>query len=269
MLGVIIAPGLWFANVRVRIPKVRGKRRWGRWVASAFLLHIVLVGSLRWVSPPLTVTMVDAAIRNRAWPQSSWRDLESLGHVPRMAVASEDGAFWIHEGFDWVGVCHAIDVNRRNAARGSSKRIGGSTIPQQVARNVFLWQGRSWVRKGLEAWFTLWLVRLVPRERILELYVNLAQTGPVHFGAEAGAQRAFSRSASALSEREAAQLVSVLPSPSKWTVSDERVKTHASKVQGLAGPWPGEAGYRDLAQSYEKKNPGPLGCAWKQMRRWF
>jgi monofunctional biosynthetic peptidoglycan transglycosylase len=243
------------------------RRRLLALLALVFGAHLVVVGSVRWIDPPLTLTMLGAAWEHRALPQRDWRPLDELGHLPRMAVAGEDGAFWLHDGFDWVGICTAIDTNRRNRARGSSARAGGSTIPQQVARNVFLWQGRSWLRKGLETWLTLWLVRLVPRERILELYLNLAQTGPATFGAEAGAQRAFGKSAAKLTPTQAARLIAILPAPARWSVTDADVKGKARTILQNRDPWPGEEHFEAVADAYAEKNPGPLGCAWRQLVR--
>ena len=229
------------------------------------IAHVVLVGGLRVVNPPLTATMVGATIDHRRLPRLQWRSLDALGHTPRMAVAGEDSAFWMHNGFDWIGICSAIDTNRRNAAQGSSARSGGNTIPQQVARNVFLWQGRSWLRKGLEVWFTVWLVALVPRERILELYLNIAQTGPTQFGMEAGAKRAFGKPASKLGANQSARLIAILPAPATWTVSDANVQGHARTILNNRDPWPGEEHYEAVAAKYNEKNPGALGCAWRQL----
>lgn len=242
-------------------------RRLRRLVLLVLVAHLVLVGSLRWVDPPLTLTMVGAAVSTHQLPRRQWRPLDQLGHLPRMAVAGEDGAFWLHNGFDWVGICAAIDTNRRNEARGSSTRVGGSTIPQQVARNVFLWQGRSWLRKGLEAWLTLWLVRLVPRERILELYLNLAQTGPAQFGMEAGAKRAFGKPAADLGPNQAARLIAVLPAPARWSVHDADVQGKARKILNNRDPWPGEEHFAAVAAAYGEKSPGALGCGWRQLTR--
>lgn len=230
-------------------------------------LHVVVVGSVRVVDPPVTFTMVGAAWDHGGIPTHTWQDLDHLGTLPRMAVAGEDGAFWLHNGFDWVAICSAIDHNRAAKERGSSKRIGGSTIPQQVVRNVFLWQGRSWLRKGLETWLTPWLVALVPRERILELYLNLAQTGPLTFGVEAGAQRAYGKPAAALSSNEAARLIATLPAPATWSVTDDRVGSHAHRIVRNQDPWPGERYFDAVAEKYAERNPGPLGCAWKQLSR--
>jgi monofunctional biosynthetic peptidoglycan transglycosylase len=230
-------------------------------------LHILMVGSVRFLNPPVTLTMLGAVVEHQGWPEQEWRELEELGELPRMAVAAEDGAFWVHRGFDWVGICSAIDQNREARSRGSARRVGGSTIPQQVVRNVFLWQGRSWLRKGLETWLTLWLVRLVPRERILELYVNLAQTGPLTFGVEAGAQRVYGRSAARLSERQASLLMALLPAPARWEVTDPAVVKQAARIRRNRVPWPGEPGFDDVADRWSERNPGAFGCAWRQLVR--
>ena len=245
---------------------LRARRTW-QVLAIMLAVHVGLVGSVRFVNPPVTLTMIGAMWDHRGWPQKTWRPLDELGTLPRMAVAAEDGAFWMHDGFDWVGICSAIDRNRVARVEGSTRRVGGSTIPQQVVRNVFLWQGRSWIRKGLEAWLTIWLVRLVPRERILELYVNLAQTGPLSFGMEAGAQRIYGTSAASLSARQASQLVALLPAPARWTVDDDRVVRQAGRIRRNLDPWPGEPYFEDVEVAYDEKSPGPLGCVWRQLTR--
>lgn len=238
------------------------------WMAGALFvgLHVLVVGSVRVVDPPVTFTMLGAAWDHRGLPHRTWRALDDLGPLPRLAVAGEDGAFWLHHGFDWVAVCQAIDTNRAASEQGSSRRVGGSTIPQQVVRNVFLWQGRSWLRKGLETWLTPWLVALVPRERILELYLNLAQTGPLAFGGEAGAQRAFGTPAAALTEDEAARLIAILPAPARWSVTDANVADKARRIRRNQDPWPGEPYFEAVAEAYRERNPGALGCAWRQLR---
>jgi monofunctional biosynthetic peptidoglycan transglycosylase len=256
----------------------RPRARWPGIIKKLALVvlfgHFAAVLPLRWVAPPVTFTMIDAAWtasmaagRPVLPVRSPALDLDALGHLPRAAVAAEDSAFWLHQGFDWIGICSAIDRNRKAEARGSSRRAGGSTIPQQVARNVWLWQERSWLRKGLEAWMTLWLVRLVPRERILELYLQLAQTGPHHFGAQAGARLHFRDDADELSLDEALRLVSVLPSPARRRVDDGGVRDHAEVVRRNLEPWPGEPGHAEVAAAWRRKNPGPLGCAARQLRR--
>ena len=173
------------------------------------------------VDPPLTGTMLSRALRHRwqedewRWPERTWVDLADLpAHVARAAVASEDRGFVHHRGFDWGAIRGAW----RRYQDGSGKRLaGGSTISQQVARNVFLWQHRSWLRKGLEAWYTVWLEVFVSKRRILEVYVNIAELGPMVFGVEAAAQHWYRQPARTLRPEQAARLIAILPAPNRWT----------------------------------------------------
>lgn len=139
-----------------------------------------------------------------------WVDLDQMSEaLPRSVVAAEDARFCFHHGIDWNSVRNIIE----DAQDGEVAR-GGSTITQQVAKNLFLWPGRSVIRKGLEFPLAMWIDLVLSKKRILELYLNVAELGPNgQFGAEAGANYAFGRPASALSAREAALLVSILPNP--------------------------------------------------------
>ena len=129
--------------------------------------------------------------------------------LPRSVVAAEDAKFCSHHGIDWDALRDVID----DAEDGEVTR-GGSTITQQVAKNLFLWPGRSVVRKALEFPLALWIDRVLPKQRILEIYLNIAELGPSgQFGAEAGSAYAFGRPASALAPREAALLAAILPNP--------------------------------------------------------
>jgi monofunctional biosynthetic peptidoglycan transglycosylase len=141
-----------------------------------------------------------------------WIDLGAISpSLPRSVVASEDAKFCSHHGIDWDALRDVID----DAEDGEATR-GGSTITQQVAKNLFLWPGRSMVRKALELPLALWIDRVLPKQRILEIYLNIAELGPSgQFGAEAGAIYAFGRPASGLSPREAALLAAILPNPVK------------------------------------------------------
>ncbi len=133
--------------------------------------------------------------------------------VVQAVVAAEDQRFFQHHGFD----LQAIDAALRERMREGRLR-GASTISQQVAKNLFLWDARSWVRKALEAWLTVWIELLWPKTRILELYVNIAQFGPGIFGVGAAAELAFGHAATELSAEEAALLAAVLPSPERMRV---------------------------------------------------
>jgi monofunctional glycosyltransferase len=141
-----------------------------------------------------------------------WIDLTAMSpYLPRSVVAAEDARFCSHRGIDWGALREVMD----DAEDGEIAR-GGSTITQQVAKNLFLWQGRSFIRKGLEMPLALWIDLVLPKPRILEIYLNVAELGPSgQFGAEAGAMYAFGHSAANLSPREAALLAAILPNPVK------------------------------------------------------
>lgn len=213
--------------------------RWRR-VALFTLLAIVfgpvlLVLPLRFVDPPTTMFMLDRTIDrwradDRPWyPRRKTVDLDAIS--PSMvlaALASEDGAFYLHDGFDLKQIESAID-----AKLDGKKLRGASTISQQTAKNLFLWDGRSFVRKGLEAYFTVYLELLLPKARILELYLNLVECGDGVFGVEAGAQHHFKKSAAKLDPNESARLASIFPSPRKWRPNGAGSDKRATRVREL------------------------------------
>jgi monofunctional biosynthetic peptidoglycan transglycosylase len=141
-----------------------------------------------------------------------WVNFSAISpYLPRSVVGAEDARFCSHHGIDWNALRDVID----DAEDGEVAR-GGSTITQQVAKNLFLWPGRSVVRKGLELPLALWIDFVLPKQRILEIYLNIAELGPSgQFGAEAGSAYAFGHSAATLSPREAALLAAILPNPAK------------------------------------------------------
>jgi monofunctional biosynthetic peptidoglycan transglycosylase len=201
------------------------RRRWRRWLIGVPLallaLTVMQVLALRFIDPPFSSFM---AIRQfEAWGEGDfgfriahdWRDLEDMSaNVPVALVAAEDQNFAKHFGFD----LKAIETARKNNARGRKVR-GGSTISQQTAKNLFLWSGRSWVRKGIEAWYTLLIEALWPKRRILEVYANVAEFGDGVYGAQAAARTYFGRDASRLGPAQAARLAAVLPSPKRYSVA--------------------------------------------------
>jgi monofunctional glycosyltransferase len=180
------------------------------------LLSVLSVLALRFVNPWTTAFMVDARVASwfdddpRPWRlQHTWRNYSQISaQLPLAVVASEDQRFPEHRGFDMEQIKKAMD----EAQRGRRAR-GASTITQQVAKNLFLWNGRSWVRKGLEAWFTVLIETLWPKRRILEVYLNSAEFGYGIYGAEAAAQAFFRKPAARLTRDEAARLAAVLPNP--------------------------------------------------------
>jgi len=159
----------------------------------------------------------------------SWIDFGGISpYLPRSVVAAEDAKFCSHHGIDWDALREVVD----DAEDGEVTR-GGSTITQQVAKNLFLWPGRSFVRKALELPLALWIDAVLPKQRILEIYLNIAELGPSgQFGAEAGAQFAFGHSAASLSPREAAGLAAILPNPHRRSA-----RTPGPGVRRLAGTY--------------------------------
>jgi monofunctional glycosyltransferase len=197
-------------------------RRWGRWLLALPLLFAagsaLQVAALRFVDPPFTAFMLARQVE--AWGQGEWgfrvayewRDLDRISpSLPLSMVAAEDQNFAHHHGFD----LQAIEKARINNAKGRKVR-GASTISQQVAKNLFLWQGRSWVRKGLEAWYALLIELMWPKSRILEVYVNVAEFGDGVYGGQAAARRFWGKDAGGLSASESARLAAVLPSPRRY-----------------------------------------------------
>ena len=188
--------------------------RIGWWIGRAIVFFVA--GSVLWVlvyrfvPPPVTITMLGDLAGGRGISKD-WMSLSAMDpNMARAAIGAEDGNFCTHHGFDLTAIEQAM---RRNA---SGNRIrGGSTISQQTAKNAFLWQGRSWVRKGLEAWFTVLIETMWPKRRIMEVYLNIAETGIGTYGANAGAMRYFNHDASRLTAGEAARIAAILPLPKK------------------------------------------------------
>jgi monofunctional biosynthetic peptidoglycan transglycosylase len=179
------------------------------------LLSVGSVVMFRWLNPPYSAFMAEAQIAAWAGRESSyvfrhsWVDLNRISpNLPLAVVASEDQKFPEHWGFDVESIEKAYSLNQH-----SHRVRGASTISQQVAKNLFLWSGRSYFRKGLEAYFTLLIEGCWPKRRILEIYLNIAEFGYGTYGAEAAAQRFFHKSAARLSRSDAAVLAAVLPNP--------------------------------------------------------
>lgn len=186
----------------------------------ALALFIVLVAGpvvavilFRFVPPPLTPLMVIRAVEGKGLDHR-WRPIDEVAPVlPRALIAAEDARFCQHHGFDFEALQKAYENNE------AGKKIrGGSTISQQTAKNVFLWPGRSYIRKGLEAWFTVLIEVGWGKKRIMEVYLNSIEFGPGIYGAEAAAQRYFGVGADRLTQAQASRLAAILPSPLKWRV---------------------------------------------------
>ena len=174
---------------------------------------VVAVILYRFIPPPVTPLMVIRAVEGRGLDHR-WRSMDKISPtLVRALIAAEDAKFCEHRGFDFEALQKAYENNE------SGRKIrGGSTISQQTAKNVFLWPGRSYVRKGLEAWFTVLIETFWGKRRIMEVYMNSIEYGSGIYGAEAAAQRYFGVSAAKLTQAQSARLAAILPSPLKWKV---------------------------------------------------
>lgn len=181
-----------------------------RIVIGLIVFTILWVLAYRFVPPPITATMLGDLFAGRG-VEKDWMSLDEMDRdMVRAAIAAEDGKFCQHSGFDWDAI---QDAAKRNASGGRIR--GGSTISQQTAKNVFLWQGGGYARKAAEAYFTFLIENLWGKRRIMEIYLNVAETGIGTYGANAGAMRYFGHDASAMSATEAARIAAVLPLPKK------------------------------------------------------
>lgn len=182
-----------------------------------FLLisHLAYIILTRFVGPPVTITQIASIIEGNGFKRTHV-SLEQMSTAAKLAViASEDQLFPEHNGFDMKGIEKALAYNEKKKGK---KIRGASTISQQVAKNVFLWQGRSWFRKGLEVYFTFMIELVWGKQRILEVYLNEAQMGKGIFGIEAASKEYFNKPASSITKTEAARIAASLPNPVKYTV---------------------------------------------------
>lgn len=208
----------------------------GWWISRAIIWFLVISVGItvfyRFVPVPITITMI-------ADPNGFEKDWTSLSRIDRNMVAAviagEDAKFCTHHGFDQDAIAQAIERNQRGG-----KLRGGSTISQQTAKNVFLWQGWGWdryARKGLEVWFTFLIENIWGKRRIMEVYLNVAETGIGTYGVEAGAQRYYRKSAARLSRVEAARIAAALPSPKKRAVTGAKgfTRRHGNAIAARSG----------------------------------
>lgn len=215
-------------------------------LAAALALTVLPVLLLRWLPPPTSSYMLQSPTRP---VQYHWEPARRISEPARRAViAAEDQKFWTHRGFDLEAIEKAREHNRR------SRRIrGASTISQQTAKNLFLWSGGGYFRKGIEAGYTVLIEALWPKSRILEMYLNIAEFGPGIYGVEAAAQAYFHKSAAELTPSEAARLAAVLPSPRHWSVTRP-----GAYVQRRAAWILGQMGYGHRASEPEPEIPEEL-----------
>jgi monofunctional glycosyltransferase len=210
------------ARARARPAKARG----GFWrFVRHLLLTLVLIAVVvppvsvvvyKFAPPPITILMITRLIQGHGMDYQ-WRSLRDMSpSLPAAAVASEDSLFCSNHGFDF----DAIEKAMKNNERRPNRIRGGSTISQQTAKNVFLWPGRDYVRKAIEAWYTVLIEAIWGKPRIMEMYLNVIEFGPGVYGAEAASQHFFHKPASRLTAAESARLIAVLPRPLKYSVDD-------------------------------------------------
>ena len=192
-------------------------------------LSLGLVLLFKFLPVPVTATM----LMDENGVTKDWTSLSNIDRsMVRAVIAAEDGKFCLHEGFDREAIEDALENNRQGG------RIrGGSTISQQTAKNVFLWQGGGYVRKGFEAWFTVLIEQIWGKRRIMEVYLNVAETGIGTYGVEAGAQRYFDKSAASLTPLEAARMAAALPLPKERSVKNPRgwLARHGNTISARIG----------------------------------
>jgi monofunctional biosynthetic peptidoglycan transglycosylase len=191
-------------------------------LAAQFVYIIVL----KWVNPPITLTQLGSWITGHGLKRSYVSASKMSENAKLAVIASEDQLFADHNGFDFKSIDKAMKHNSK-----SRSLRGASTISQQTAKNVFLWQGRSWLRKAMETYFTFMIELVWGKKRILEVYMNVAETGNGIFGIEAAAQNNFRKPALRLSQQEAAMIAACLPNPKKYTIKP------LSRPVGIRYPW--------------------------------
>ena len=201
-------------------------------VLAFVIVSVLMVGIFRFVPVPFTWTMMGDLLGGRSVTKQ-WMPLSEMDpDMARAAIAGEDARFCSHHGFDWKGIASAAYSN----AQGKRLR-GGSTISQQTAKNVFLFQGGGYARKALEAYFTVLIETLWGKRRIMEVYLNVAETGIGTYGADAAALRYFNHDATRLSPTEAGRIAAVLPLPKKRAAIDPRgfVRRHGNALARYVG----------------------------------
>ena len=222
----------WPKRNRVKSPLF--KRWWFKWglrFAVLFLAITVLPVMLYTVvDPPTTPLMWIRWMENDSGKQyplfaREWRPLNEISpRLVRAVISSEDQKFFTHNGFDWEAAVNALEVNLT-----TKRKIGASTISMQTARNVFLWQKRNWLRKGLEAYFTFLIEAFWSKQRILEVYLNVIEWGDGVFGCESASQKYFQQSAQWVTKKDAAWMAAILPNPRDW--SKAGYQRHVAKRQ--------------------------------------
>ena len=178
-----------------------------------FIAQFVYIILLKWMDPPITITQLSSLLTGHGLKRDYVSKKQMSVNAKLAVIASEDQLFPDHNGFDFKSIEKAMKHNQK-----SKSMHGASTISQQTAKNVFLWQGRSWLRKGLEVYFTFMIEKIWGKKRILEVYMNVVEMGDGIFGIEKASQKYFTKSAANLSRQEAAMIAACLPNPGRYSV---------------------------------------------------
>ena len=182
-------------------------------ILYGFLLSLFYIFLCKWINPPITLTEIGSVLKGEGLHRDYIRYNEMGNNIKLAVMSGEDQLFPDHNGFDFKSIQKALKHNQK-----SKSLRGASTISQQVAKNVFLWQSRGYFRKGLEVYFTFMIEHVWGKKRILQMYLNVAQTGKGIFGVEAAARHYFKKSAKSLTRKEAAMIASCLPNPILFTI---------------------------------------------------
>lgn len=185
------------------------------WFIMILLLHFLYLFGLIFVFPPITTTQLSNLLKGRGLNRDYVRLKNISAYAPLAVIGAEDQLFMEHYGFDMESIEKAMEHNKKKP----KKTRGASTISQQVAKNVFLWQGRSWIRKGLEVYFTLMIETFWGKKRIMEMYLNVIEMGDGVFGIQAAAQQYFKKDAKNLSRTESAMIAAALPNPKRYKLN--------------------------------------------------
>ncbi len=178
-----------------------------------FISHLVYLVLLKWILPPITITQMESLVLGEGLKKTHVSSSKISNEIKLAVIAAEDQQFPYHNGFDLESIKKVL-----NKSKNSNFSRGASTISQQTAKNVFLWQGRSWLRKGLEVYFTLMIELIWGKERILTVYLNCIEMDNGVFGIEAASQHYFQQSAKNLSKRDASYIAATLPNPKLYTI---------------------------------------------------
>jgi len=242
-------------NIKETFRKIKQSRAFRivlRTLLFLFVLSIVWVIAYRWVPIPYTLLMSERSMEARSEGKGldikkEWKPINEISdYLVLAAICAEDANFEEHNGFDFESIEKAIQQNKKLKKKGKPIK-GASTISQQVAKNAFLWSDRSWLRKGLEVYFTILIEIFWSKERIMEVYLNIIEMGDGIFGAEAASLTYFHKNAADLTPGEAAILAAILPNPRKWTpkTTDAQIIKKKNRILYRMHKWGGSIDLTD------------------------